>query len=276
MRLKVILCLTIALLFIGVVVILGTVKRSTQTNMNISEERIESIEYMKEGINAKYPKFVEVGDNEYLTKLNDVILKDFNKILQIYAFNPFPEPEPGPTKSVQIPTILNIIYELKLNNPKYTSIYYLASFKSSFSAYPTDLVYTTNIDKTKGSRIVLGDIVKLDKDFVSSFRSWNLVGETEYPDFIKQAIKEYTSNISDEDLLSGMKAADKIGSGNLLDIYTYLTPDSLGISIGVPNYLGDHVDFEMNYNNLKPYLNPESSLSFHDPISASQKQSVIP
>jgi hypothetical protein len=159
---------------------------------------------------------------------------------------------------------LKITYELKLNNPLYTSIYYLAAYSSSFSAYPTDLAYTTNLDKTKGSRIVLGDIIKLDKNFVSNFRTWNLVGEAEYPDFIKQGIKDYMSNINDEDLLSGMKAADKIGSGNHLDMYSYLTPDSLGISIGVPNYLGDHVDFEMDYNALKPFLNPEFSPNFHD------------
>ena len=47
-----------------------------------------------------------------------------------------------------------------------------------------------------------------------------------------------------------------------------MTTDSLGISIGVPNYLGDHVEFEMDYNTLKPYLNP----TYADDLSDGSQQ----
>jgi hypothetical protein len=58
-----------------------------------------------------------------------------------------------------------------------------------------------------------------------------------------------------------MKAADIIGSENRMDIYSYLTDNSLGISIGLPNYLGDHIELESDYNSLKPYLKPEKSFN---------------
>lgn len=219
---------------------------------NIEAERIVSVEYIREGVSAAYPKFTSERGSEGLELLNDLILKDFNRILQIYAFEPFIVP--APTPGAQQPVILKINYQIKLNNPEYVSILYLAAFSSPFAAHPTNLVYTTNIDRREGKRLVLGDLIRLDMDFVSFFKSWKLADEKKYPDFIKQGIEEYISGISNEQLLSAFMAADIIASGNLMGIYSYLTEKSLGISISLPNYLGDHAEFEMDYNSLAPYL----------------------
>lgn len=262
MRLRAGICLIFILLLISMAMMASGLKRFVKTSKPVNEEEIESIDYVRDGIRAAYPRLAPVSGNESLIRLNDLILKDFNKILQIYEFNPLAGVEQAPADEARVPTVLNITYRVTLNNPMYTSIYYLASYNSPFAAHPTDLVYTTNIDRAKERRIVLSDIIKIDMDFVNNFRSWKLVNDEQYPDYIKQGIKDYISAVSNEDLLSGMMAADIIGSGNLLGIFTYLTDDSLVISIGLPNYLGDHAEYEMDYSSLRPYLNPDFYQNF--------------
>jgi len=218
--------------------------------------RVENVEYIRDGIKAAYPQLIAAVENDSIKRINELILADFNRILQIYAFNPFMQPAPAPTQAANIPVILNISYQIKLNAPEYISILYFAAYNSPYAAHPTELVYTTNIDRESGRRLTLGDIVRLDTDFAENFKNWSPVNENKYPEYIIQGIMDYISGLSNEDLLSGMKAADIIGSGNLLNIFSYLTDDRLGISIGLPNYLGDHAEFEMDYASLSPYLDP--------------------
>jgi hypothetical protein len=122
------------------------------------------------------------------------------------------------------------------------------------------LAYTTNIDKVKNQRLKLSDIVTLNSDFVKNFREWNFVSEEEGNEELNKAIRDYISNMSDEDLLMGFLAADQIGSGNLWGMYSYLTPERLGISVSVPNYIGDHVEFERDYSELGDFLTKDFKL----------------
>jgi len=223
-----------------------------QTGSNNGAERIERVEYVNEGITASYPKIIAADESVSIDRLNELILEDFNRILQIYSFTPFePVPTPG-----QASVILDISYQIKLNNPGIISILYLAAFNSPYAAHPTRLVYTSNIDRKNSKRLTLGDIVRLDTDFAVDFKGWRLVNEKKYPEYIKQGIKDFISGMETETLLSGMKSADIIGSENRLGIFSYLTEDRLGISLGLPNFLGDHAEFEMDYKSLTPYLQP--------------------
>jgi hypothetical protein len=236
-------------------------KQTTGTqnpNHNSFEDQIKSESYHKDGIEASYPMFVTSDSEDLQNKWNKIISTDFNKVLQIYSFNPFPELTPSPT-GVE-PTILRINYDIKLNNNQVVSIFYLADFNSPYSAHPTDLVYTTNIGKEKEKRLKLSDIVELNSDFVNNFREWDFISAEAGNDELNQAIKDYMSNMSDEDLLMGFKAADQIGSENLWGIYSYLTQDRLGISVSVPNYIGDHVEFERDYTELEEFLKPDFKL----------------
>jgi hypothetical protein len=216
------------------------------------EDQFRDINYQKDGIEGTYPEFISGASEATLDQWNQIISKDFNKILDIYSFNPFPELTPSPATIV--PTILKINYELKSNSRKAISILYIAAYTSPYSAYPTNLVYTTNIDKDNSKRLRLSDIVTLNSDFVKNFRTWDLVSPVGVKEDYIQAIRDYIKNLSDEDLLMGFQAADQIGSKNLWGIYTYLTPNRLGISIGVPNYIGDHVEFEKDLSELKDFL----------------------
>lgn len=215
-------------------------------------EEIVSENYNKDGIEAEYPRLISGGTQEERDRINNLIYADFNKILQIYSFNPFPELTPSP--AVSVPTILNIRYVIKQNSDELISILYSAAFNSPYSAHPTDLVYTTNIDKKNQTRLKLPDIIKINEAFVRDFRTWDFIVPEGSNEELNKAIRDYFTGMTDEDYLMGFQNADIIGSGNLWGIYSYLTPDRLGISISVPNYIGDHIEFEREYGKLKDYL----------------------
>lgn len=230
----------------------GPTEVGRMDNQDELSDQVKSITYQKDGIAAQYPELAAGGSEEQLKLWNEIIASDFNKILGIYSFRPIPEPTPAPAAS--IPTILKLTYEIKLINNRYVSIFYTASFNSPYAAHPTGLVYTTNLDKEENKRLALSDIVKVNQDFVKNFRSWELVVPEGVNAEVTSAMKDYITNMSDEDLLMGFNAADIIGSGNLYGVYSYLTRDRLGISIGVPNYLGDHMEFEKAYTDLTGFL----------------------
>ena len=213
---------------------------------------IETVEYREDGITDSYPKVLSGGSKESVKRWNQIIKQDFDKILQIYSFQPFPGPTPLPTGTV--PRILNISYELMENSSDLLSILYRADFNSSYSAHPSNLVYTTNINKRNDQRLQLGDIVRLDNAFVKEFRTWKISSAAENTKEIDQAIYDYLGNITDEELLQGFHSADVIGSGNPWGIFSYQRDGVLGISIGVPNYAGDHAEFEKPLSLLKDFL----------------------
>lgn len=216
---------------------------------------IIEVPYHMEGIDASYPKIISGASAEEREEWNKIIKEDFDKILQIYSFQPFPSPTPG--SNDVMPSLLLLSYELKSNTEGWLSILYHAYYSSAYSAHPSNLIYTTNIDKEGRRRLRLSDILDLNKDFIEEFGSWKrkeVVGEASELD---SAIQDYVDHISDEELLDGFQKADQIGSDNPWGIYSYLKQDGLGISLEVPHYAGDHAEFEQTFALLKNYLKPE-------------------
>ena len=226
--------------------------RQVNASKDSSTGLIETVEYREDGITAAYPRVLSGESEESVKQWNQLIKKDFDKILQIYSFHPFPGPTPQPPGTV--PGLLDLSYELKEDSKELLSILYHADYNSSYSAHPSNLVYTTNIDKKKNQRLRLGDVVRLDDAFVKEFRTWKISSAIEDSKEIDKAIYDYIGNITDEELLQGFRAADLIGSGNSWGIYSYQVGSRLGISIGVPNYAGDHAEFEKPLSQLKDFL----------------------
>ena len=237
---------------------------SDVTAENDGMHRIQEVLYHKEGIEASYPSILSGDTADKLEDWNRIIKEDFDRILQIYSFQPFPELTPGADDGV--PSLLLISYDLKSNTEEWLSIIYYADYSSAYSAHPSNLIYTTNIDKRGSRRLRLSDILDLNKDFVQEFRTWEWKGTSEESGEIKSAIYQYVENITDEELLEGFRGADQIGSGNPWGIYSYLTQNGLGISLEVPHYAGDHAEFEQSFARLEKYLKPEFA-SLFAPIS---------
>lgn len=215
-------------------------------------KEVTEVSYQQDGYDAVYPMILAGGTEKQLEQWNRLITGDFEKILSIYSFRPFSGPTI--TSGLSAPAILKLGYELKENSDRFFSVFYMAQFSSRYVAHPTELVYTTNIDKGDSKRIRLGDYVRLDRSFVKDFRTWNIIPFEEGNEELNTAIKDYLAGLSDEELLRGMKEADQIGSANLYQIYSYHTPEVFGISLGVPNYLGDHIEFEKKITDLGNFL----------------------
>jgi len=225
---------------------------------SVNPVQVVTKHYHKNGITAEYPVLIGGGSKSDLLHWNQLIKTDFDKILSIYSFYPYPEPA---LKHDEMETInLDITYLIKVNEYHLLSIFYTADYSSTFSAHPSQLIYTTNLDLTVDKRLRLSDVVELNNAFVTDFRTWDLVsyevGNKEY----NQAIYDYVAGLSDEDLLMGFQTADIIGTGNLWGDYSYLTHNRLGISLGVPTYIGDHVEYEKKYTRLQDFLKPDFRL----------------
>jgi len=221
----------------------------------IGEYEIKDIPYITERTESSYPQVVAGANQKKLDKWNQIIQEDFDKILQIYSFDPFAELPSSPTEPPKV--ILRISYEIKLLNNQFLSILYLASYHNPYSAHPTELVYTTNIDTRKDVRLRLKDLIKLDSNFVSYLREWSFITMEPKNPMWNAVIKTILDDMSDEELMTGLETADQIGSGNRWGIYTYLTSENFGVSISVPHFAGDHVELEKAYEELKDYLKPE-------------------
>lgn len=214
--------------------------------------QIDQQQYKSEGIEAYYPYFVSGAGKDKLAEWNQIIAEDFIKILGLYTINFFPESEQSPTEAV--PVILTIQNVIKKYNNQFFSAYYTAEYSSRYSAHPTELVYTTNIDLKAANRIALSDLVRIDEEFVRDFRNWEFILFEPGNEELNQAVMDYLTSLEDDMLLRGFQRADIIGSSNYLGIFSYLTCNSLGISIMVPNYLGDHVEFERKFTELRDFL----------------------
>lgn len=235
----------------------------------------EEIHYRKDGVDAIYPHFISGASAEQMENWNRIIDADIQKILAIYSFRPLPLPTPQlpATKRAEqntaVPTtepkqtdiiILRMTYEIKSADRNIFSVLYQASFNPEYVAHPTQLVYTTNIRLTTSERLRLKDMVRLNEAFVEDFRHWDIVSKEPGNEEYETAVRDYVESLPDSELLIGFQTADQIGSGNYLGIYSYLEPGRLGISLGVPNYLGDHAEFEKEIVKLKDYMLPDTQI----------------
>ena len=214
----------------------------------------DEIQYKEDGINALYPLFAAGASEELMTSWNQMIEKDIKKILDIYSFQPFPKVTTQPPSEGL--SILNVTYEVKAADAVKFSVFYKAAFRGKYVAHPTELVYTTNLSLADSKRLRLSDFVKLDEAFVKEFRNWKLTPSPQGNQEVEQAIRDYMNGLKDSELLAGLQTADIIGSGNYLGMFSYLTPGQLGISVSLPNYLGDHAEFEQDYDKLTEFLLP--------------------
>ncbi|RUL49328.1 hypothetical protein [Lysinibacillus antri] len=115
-------------------------------------------------------------------------------------------------------------------------------------AHPHHLFFTINIDLNIGNQLFLTDFVsKIDKDFITILKNSKYVGdlENEFEQQIReQAFGHYKSNEELSLVLSNNKEC-KNGS------YVYVTENVLGISMPVAHVTGGHVEFEIDFSELK-------------------------
>ncbi|MTI47347.1 MAG: DUF4163 domain-containing protein [Firmicutes bacterium] len=192
-----------------------------------------------------YPQITGLSDTEKQDKVNNIIKEEALKVLKYYE-NPF------------APVEVDIDYNITLQEPSVLSIQYSGLGIVSGVAHPNKLFYTTNIDIERGTRIRLKDIININSDFIQKFIGGDFTAVND-----EQGQNIDLSTLSVEDLQREFTEADSldnIGTENQSDVYSYLTEDSLGISISVPYAVGGHAEYEINYQDLNEFIKSDSEI----------------
>lgn len=203
-------------------------KDSTQATTNY---QLTKNVYKVKSVTVNYPQIINLGDDDKQKAINEIIKNNALK---------------GFTEGVDDNLILEINYNIPLETSNFLSIQYYGLSTIKGAAYPTNEFYTTNIDMKNGKKLKLADIIKIDDDFVKRFRNGSYVALEPGNSEMEAAVNQYINNTSNEDLIKNFKQADsrKIEE-NPSNTYSYLTEDSIVISINVPHAIGDHAEYKM-------------------------------
>ncbi|AIQ14918.1 DUF4163 domain-containing protein [Paenibacillus durus] len=188
----------------------------------------------KDSITVRYPQIINLNDQDKQMKLNEMIKKRAYGYLDNYST------EDMDTFS------LDLNYKVKFKSEHFLSIQFSGYTYDEGAAHPNDIFYSINIDMDKSVALKLKDMVDIDEEFVTEFREGEL----------QSTINEQRSTLNewtDQEWISMLKDADSRESG----ISSYLTNDSLGISVEVPHAVGDHAELEISYDEIKQKMNSD-------------------
>lgn len=196
------------------------------------------------GTKISYPQISDLSDAEKQKELNEIIKNEALKGNNYY-------------KDVDGEVTIDINYKIVCQEPELLSIIYSGVGNVSGAAHPSNLFYTTNLDITNRKNLRLNDIVNINDDFVNmlingSFKAVNSKYEAEYKSEVNMlTLEEWKKRLLAAD------PSDKMGSE-----FSYMTKDSLGISIGVMHALGDHTEFEIKYKDIWKYIKLKDDAHF--------------
>jgi len=196
--------------------------------------------YRNHDIIVNYPQIASLGDRSKEEAINKTLKNEALKVPSLYA-------------DADEHLELEMNYSIQAQTPDLLSIVYSGTSVVPDAAYPSNLLFTTNIDILTGERMKLSDIVDINASFIEKFRNGKY--KPYDPELqIESEIKESIGEQSEEAWIAFFSHADDLSDKNDMNVYSYLTNDALGISFGVPHALGDHAEVEIPYEELKGIL----------------------
>ncbi|MGG1643152.1 DUF4163 domain-containing protein [Paenibacillus sp. NRS-1782] len=203
---------------------------STASNTHSEQQNYELIQakYSENGIVIKYPQ---------ITKLKDTVKqKSLNQILKTEALKGLREYADSDTEFH-----VEIDFEIKRQSERFLSVQYTGIRYVKDAAYPNHIFYTSNLDMKQASRLRLSDLVKIEKPFLELLKSGKFSAiEPEQKDLLGNFTQDELNQwLTGADLLKGSTDDSELGA------FSYLTSDSLGVSIPVAHVVGDHAEYEI-------------------------------
>ncbi|WP_418026804.1 DUF4163 domain-containing protein [Paenibacillus sp. JJ1722] len=203
---------------------------STALNTHSERQSYELIqeEYSKNGIVIKYPQIIKLKDIAKQKSLNKILKADALEGLQNYADS---------NSGVHV----EIDYEIKRQSERFLSVQYTGIRYVKDAAYPSHMFYTTNLDMKQASRIRLRDLVKVEKPFIELIKSGKITA-------VQPEQQGLIGDFTKDDLIQLLTNADVTKGSPVeagIESFSYLTSDSLGISIPVAHAVGDHAEYEI-------------------------------
>ncbi len=188
--------------------------------------------YEKGNIIVHFPQLTEMENITLEQQINEFLKREILQFVHQY--------ENGDAT-------LEIDYGVMTDTQDTLSILYTGYY--SGGAYPSHLLFTTNIDLRTGEKIRLFDKVSINEDFIKKFNHAPYIireNPTSPNEEISLAVKEYLNQITQEELIKAFKQADLTDmTDNAYGVYSYFQDGALVISIQVPHVIGDHAEFKM-------------------------------
>ncbi|MDT8900760.1 hypothetical protein [Anaeroselena agilis] len=201
-------------------------------------------------IAIRYPQIVNLGDEERQIRINDLIRS---------------EAVPGQFIDYTDKRLftLPIDYKITWQSDNLLSIQYSGMGYVKGTPHPNHFFYTTNIDIVQVQKVKLKDIVRIDEDFVEKFRHENIRTVSPHPGALsgKKILIDSTPFNKVDDTVRHFYEADEVDlKGRLPSNYCYFTPDSLGISVDAPHFMGGHAEFEIKYEDIAENIKAENAV----------------
>lgn len=184
-----------------------------------------------------YPQLANMKDKDLEQRINQLIKEDATLFLTQYQDSE---------------ASLEMTFEVNLSEADTFSILYTGDYNGGM--YPTNLVFTTNIDWKKGKKVKLSELFVIDEHFIEALKKSKYLDRENPPEpnlEKEAAVIDYLNSFNTQDFIDALKKADHPNpEENPYGIFSYNLNDAVIISIQVPHALGDHAEFELNLDTL--------------------------
>lgn len=220
--------------------------RKINRDSNRKNYKIKSLSYNKKEVNISFPSVAGLNDTKKQSKINKILKEEALVVLNSFY------------GSVADNLSLKINYKITWASKNLLSVQYDGYAFEKDAAYPLDLLYTVNIDIDKGTKLMLKDYIKIDKDFVNTFRNYK-VPDPDKNQMEAGAFKYISDTYSADDLLKYFNGADTSFKESDFT-FSYFKEDALGISMEVPHAVGDHLEIELKYRDIKKSIKTKNKI----------------
>jgi hypothetical protein len=211
----------------------------SSSSQNYTKYQLTEDVYYHEEVTINYPQVIITDNSDLQGRVNDLIKGDV-----LYDF----------TNGVDEDLNLELDYDIQLNSPGLLSIRYSGVGYQKDASYPNNWYFTTNINMKTGEKVLLSDLVTIDEAFIELFKNAQYIN-TDNNNELQEAVNEYINNIDTHELIDALTHSDiRSAVENPSHVYSYMTEESLVISIGVPHALGDHAEFQIDLKDINDQM----------------------
>ncbi len=226
---------------------------TTEVASDISYDILE-VSYLKDdAIKIYYPQVAHMENKEVQDKINELI-----RLAAIRYTDGF--------DTTRKNHVLENDYIITWKGKRLISIQFIGYIHVDTAAYPSSFSYTVNIDLNTGNKVRLSDLLSIGNGLIELILN---KGSSKYLYFTQGRELQEDLSFLEPDIINTIK--DYILSGDYLTqntavdtndggIYSYFTEDSLGISFDTVHAIGDHIQFELKYDELADYINYDNTL----------------
>ncbi|MGW9527730.1 DUF4163 domain-containing protein [Paenibacillus terrae] len=220
-------------------------EHSITSNTHIEQQSYELIQekYSENGIVIKYPQITKLKDTAKRKSLNQILKNEALKGL--YKDGDF-------DSGVHV----EIDYEIKRQSERFLSVQYAGIRYVKDAAYPNHMFYTTNLDMKQASKLRLSDLIKVEKPFIELIKSGKITA-------VQPEQKGLIGDFTKDDLIQSLASADVTEGSPVeagMESFSYLTSDSLGISVPVAHAVGDHAEYEIRFAQIPENIKQNKEL----------------